>query len=360
MPDPVPSLLVVISAHGYGHLSQIAPVIDGLYRVVPALEVTVQTEIPQRLIARRLDSPFSQVEQTADIGMLMAGPTVIRWEDSLAAYRQFHRDWDHHMQRQLAVFDDVRPDLVLTDIPYLPIEAATQRGIRVAAYSSLNWADIIDVNAVIAGKMQDELKQMRDAYQQAEYFIQPEPSMPMTWLRNRCPVGPVMRVGENIRDRIDADLGLKAGDRLVLASLGGIPLDTPLACWPRLPGVHWMIADSPTVDRDDIHLWDEQRYRFIDVLASADLVITKPGYGMFTEIAAVGVPALNIARPDWGETAVLEAWLAKHVALRTIPLAQLLAGEITAEVEELLEAPRGEPVAPTGIAEAVAMLAPML
>lgn len=292
--------------------------------------------------------------------MLMAGPTVIRWEDSLRAYQAFHRDWDKQLRTQCEILDAQRPDLVLTDVPYLPIVAASACDIPAIAYSSLNWVDIIEVNTAIAAQMRSELAVMRDAYQQAACFIQPEPSMPMPWLRNRRAVGPVMLIGENQRPRLDADLGLGAGDKLVLVSLGGIPLDRPLTHWPTIPGVHWVIADSLAVVRDDIHQWNESRYRFIDMVASADLVITKPGYGMFTEIAAVGVPTLNIARADWGESAVLEAWLGKHVALQTVPLAQLLAGDIADEVAALLQAQRGTPVAPSGITEAVSLLLPWL
>ncbi len=356
----MPSLYVVISAHGYGHLSQITPVINGLHARVANLQVTVQTEIPRPLIEKRLSCPFDQVEHTADIGMLMAGPTVICWEDSLHAYQAFHRDWDGQMRQQRAIFDARRPDLLLTDIPYLPIVAARESGIPAVAYSSLNWVDILEVNSAIASQMRPELAMMRDAYQQAACFIQPEPSMPMSWLENRRPVGPVMLVGENRRTDLDADLGLAQGDKLVVVSLGGIPLDSPLANWPQLPGVHWIIADSPTVQRGDIHRWDESRYRFIDMVASADLVITKPGYGMFTEIAAVGVPTLNIARADWGESAVLEAWLGRHVALKTVPLAQLLGGDVADEVSALLQAQRGIPVPPSGIDEAVELLLPLL
>ncbi len=354
----MPRLHVVVSAHGYGHLAQIAPVIDGLHAAIADLDVTVQTEIPRALIEKRLDCPFRQVARTADIGMLMDGPTVIRWEESLRAYQAFHRDWDDHLRAQTAIFSAHRPDLVLTDIPYLPLVAAKSLGIPAVAYSSLNWVDIIEVNERIADRMRPELATMRDAYRQADCFIQPEPSMPMPWLEKRCPVGPVMRVGENIRPRIDADLGLAPDDRLVLVSLGGIPLADRLECWPALPGVHWMIADSATQARDDVHLWSEAQYRFIDVLASADLVITKPGYGMFTEIAAVGLPALNIARPDWGESAVLEQWLGARATLRTIPLEQLFEGDIAAEVTELLAVDRATPTLPTGIAEAVALLQP--
>jgi UDP-N-acetylglucosamine:LPS N-acetylglucosamine transferase len=37
---------------------------------------------------------------------------------------------------------------------------------------------------------------------------------------------------------------------------------------------------------------------FVEIVASADIVITKAGYGIITEVAAAGVPALFIRRDD--------------------------------------------------------------
>ena len=316
--------------------------------------------MPEATVKRRVVCPFELVNHTADIGMLMSGPTIIRWEDSLQAYRKFHRHWDEHMASQAAILQQHKPDLVLTDIPYLPLAAAADLGIPAMAYSSLNWVDIIEANPDIAARMQPELETMRNAYQQAECFMQPEPSMPMPWLTERCPIGPVMEVGKSLRRRLIEDLGIDSAQKLVLVSLGGIPLASPLSHWPQIPGVHWLIPDSHGASRADIHAWDDDRYKFTDLIASVDLIVTKPGYGMFTEIAACGVPALNVARPDWGETEVLERWISRHVPFTTIPLEQLLQGEIASEITELLAAPKGKPVAPTGIAEAVERLAPQL
>ncbi len=46
-----------------------------------------------------------------------------------------------------------------------------------------------------------------------------------------------------------------------------------------------------------------------ELLASADLVITKPGYGTFVEAACHGVPVLYLERPDWPEAPALCDWL---------------------------------------------------
>ncbi len=316
--------------------------------------------MPASLVARRITCPFELLEATADLGMLMSGPTSIRWEDSLMAYQDFHSRWDEHLETQRAIFKRYRPDLVLVDIPYLPVVAAEEAGIPAVAFSSLNWVDIIEANQDIARQMRPELAVMRKAYQMAEYFIRCEPAMPMSWLTNRRPVGPVMVVGRDIRQQLTADLGIDPGQKLVLVSLGGIPLHTELDRWPEIPGVQWLLPDSQAETRPDVHVWQDDRYSFVDLIASVDLVITKPGYGMFTEIAACGVPTLNIARPDWGETEVLEQWLEQQVALLTIPLQQLLQGDIDEEIRRLLVAPRGRPVAPSGIAQAVELLAPWL
>lgn len=359
MPD-LPSLLIVISAHGFGHLSQISPIINGLYEHVPNLRITIQTEMPEATVKRRVSCPFTLVNHTADIGMLMSGPTVIRWEDSLQAYRRFHRHWHEHMDSQSAILQKHQPDLVMTDIPYLPLAAAADLGIPAIAYSSLNWVDIIEANPDIAARMQPELETMREAYGRAECFIQPEPSMPMPWLAERCPIGPVMEAGESLRQHLIEDLGIDSAQKLVLVSLGGIPLASPLSHWPKIPGVHWLIPDSHGAARADVNAWEDDRYKFTDLIASVDLVVTKPGYGMFTEIAACGVPALNVARPDWGETEVLERWIKRHVPFKTVPLNRLLQGEISSEITALLDAPRGRPIEPTGIRDAVKRLAPRL
>jgi len=72
--------------------------------------------------------------------------------------------------------------------------------------------------------------------------------------------------------------------------MGGMEFRLPVQQWPHLPGIRWIVPQAWDVRRDDTTTFESLQLAFTDVLASCDAVITKPGYGMFTEAACNGVP----------------------------------------------------------------------
>ena len=91
---------------------------------------------------------------------------------------------------------------------------------------------------------------------------------------------------------------------------------------------------------------------FIDLLASCDALIAKPGYGSFVEAACAGIPVLYLPRDNWPEVVHLTAWLHDHA--RCIPLSKssYLQGTITTALEKVVSYDRLTPPKPTGITEA--------
>ena len=82
-----PHLLLAVSGHGYGHLAQCAPVINALWDRVPALRVTVCSQLERVVIAGRLDRhPEPDALKGKVLGQpiwrLLGGPT----RDSVPAY----------------------------------------------------------------------------------------------------------------------------------------------------------------------------------------------------------------------------------------------------------------------------------
>ena len=75
------------------------------------------------------------------------------------------------------------------------------------------------------------------------------------------------------------------------------------------------------------------------VLASCDAVITKPGYGMFTEAACNGVPVLYVTRRDWPEEPCLVQWLRQNAACLEVERGMLLAGELGDALQQLWALP---------------------
>jgi UDP-N-acetylglucosamine:LPS N-acetylglucosamine transferase len=102
--------------------------------------------------------------------------------------------------------------------------------------------------------------------------------------------------------------------------------------------------------------WESFGLPFNDLLCSADAVITKPGYGTFTEAACNGIPVLYQRRGDWPEQEPLIAWLQEKARCAEVSARQLTAGEIGNALRELWARPAPIPPEPTGAAEAAAML----
>ncbi|MGF1548197.1 MAG: hypothetical protein ACFCUG_12810 [Thiotrichales bacterium] len=351
----MPHLWLALSAHGYGHLAQAAPVVNALAESLPDLRLTVQTELPLALLHDRLRAPVTRVPYPADVVIPMSGPTAVRWREAAAAYRAFHADWNARLARQRQLLSAAAVDCVLADVPYLPLAAARGLGIPALALCSLNWVDIIEAAPTPDLGLEAVLAEMRTAYLGCEVFIQPEPSMPMTWLPQRHPVGPVALRGTSHRATLFERLNLPAQTRLVVVSLGGIPAP-PVQQWPCLPDVHWLIPAAWTLPRSDTTPLESLPYAFRDLMASADLIVTKPGYGTFVEAAALGLPVLYVERDDWAESACLETWLRQHLPSSRISLDQLCTGTIAIEVRLLLAKVRPTPVYPRGIDEAVRLL----
>ncbi|OIQ83842.1 hypothetical protein GALL_343610 [mine drainage metagenome] len=353
--DKQSHLLVCISAHGFGHVAQTAPIINELHARLPNVRITVRSMVRLEYLRSRIHAPFDRVGDSgdaSDIGMLMSSALDVDAEASADAYRAFHRDWEASVMHEAAALRELKPDFVLANVGYLPLAGAHHAGIPCAAMSSLNWADIF---AHYCGRLaggRQVIAQMGDSYGGAGAFLRLTPGMPMDERYHPHEIGPVADVGRFRRDEINARLNLTPDRKVVLVSLGGVAGRLPTDRWPRLPGVSWLVPASWRSTHPDACTLESLGMPFGDILASIDTLICKPGYGSFVEAACSGVPVLYSRRDDWPETAVLAAWLDRHAACREVSRTALEEGGFAEVLQLLLVRPRPQPVAPAGIVEA--------
>jgi hypothetical protein len=252
------------------------------------------------------------------------------------------------------------PDLVLANIPWLLLQAAHQAGIPAVALCSLSWAAIHTAYCGRRGEHAAILAQMQAGYRAAGRFIAPVPALPMPELDNYHPVGPIAQAAVPRRAALREALALPAAARTVLVALGGIGSRLPLDNWPRIDGVVWLFPGALDRQRDDFFAMPEGPMAFVDVLASVDAVLTKPGYGTYVEAVCSGVALLSLERPDWPETVHLNAWASRHGRLEVITLEQFAAGSFAAVLQALWRQPLKPPPGATGAREAADLLAAML
>ncbi len=356
----MPHLYLAITAHGYGHLAQVGPVVAALAAYLPGLRVTVHSELPPQVLAAWLPAGFRQLDGAADPGMVMAGPLQVCWAESVAAYEAFLATAPRRLASLRRLFLADPPDLVLADVPWLPLLAARDLDIPAVALSSLNWHDILVEGAGFYRVSPALREHLAAGYRAADLFIRPTPSMPMAWLENARGVGPIARLGRNRAAQLRRQLRLSALTPLVLMQFGGIAAAPQWLRGAPPAGTHWLVPPGSGKTGAGVTPYAALDLPFQDLVASVDLLVTKPGYGSFVEAAGHGLPVLYLGRDDWPETPYLVEWLGRQVPSAAVAAATLGGGELATQVQRLLAAGRSPPVAPTGVVTARDMLLPLL
>lgn len=390
LPKDGPHLLLAVSSHGFGHLSQVAPVVNQLRLLIPQLRVTVRGAFPENQIRTRVLQPDLLQSVADDFGMVMKDALTIDVAASLAAYQTFHLQWDQKVEQLAQELTDMEVDLVLADIPYLTLAAAQQAKIPCIALCSLNWADILEyslsqISAKDVAKDQDFARliatgativgQIRAIYQAANQFLLPAPSMPIHTLSNTLAIGPVCTPGSNRRALLALNTKTNTNTKtsttsnedcwFVLVGMGGMPFELNIDAWPNhLLGksLYYIVADNVAQFSAHPNVIAESKtgLSYSDLVASADLIITKPGYGMFVEAAAAGVPVLYVERKDWPEALALTSWLESVAHCEEITSATLRSGDFKTAMQNLLRLGRYTPIPPTGNMQAAKRLAQYL
>ncbi len=319
--------------------------------MLPDLRLTIVSTVPAAHLRSRIHGDFEKIEEAVDFGMIMASALDVLADESLVAYREFHRDWHGKVAREAERIRSLAPDLVLSNVAYLPLAAARAAGVRGIAMCSLNWLEIFRHYCGQLPGAQSIVGQMREAYAAAD-FLRVTPGMAMADLPRVESIGPIARIGQSRRPEIAARLNLAPQEKLVLVSMGGIATASPLANWPHMKRVRWLVPRDWHVERTDVALLESLDMDFTDVLASCDVFINKPGYGSFAEAACNGVPVLYVSRHDWPEEPYLVSWLAQHGHCAKITREQFERGELQAALGGLLAAAHPPAVKPDGIDQA--------
>ena len=334
-------LFADVSAHGFGHLAQAAPVLNRLAEVLPGLRLTLRSGLPGEKLRQRIRAPFVHIAAASDFGYLMIDALRIDLAATAAAYRTAHADFAARVAAEAALLRELRADAVFADVSYLPLAGAALAGIPAAALCSLNWADLFlhyFGDAAWAAPIHAE---MLAAYRSAT-FLRTTPGMPMPSLDRQLVIGPIASHGKERRAELLGKLGAgeaAPGSRIVLLALGGIPTRLPVEDWPVLPDTRWLVPAAWNIQRDDMHAFEPLGWEFADLLRSVDAVVTKPGYGTFAEAVCNGTAVIYQRRDDWPEQEYLIDWLQANGRCAAIAAADLAAGNLGAALEACLSAP---------------------
>lgn len=309
-------LWCAISGHGFGHLSQTAPLLNQLVKQKPAIEIHLVTALPHAVLARTFNFPFTVTNRRQDVGLVQPDPMQVDLLGTAAAIRSLHSNWNNLIEAEQQELLSWKPDLVLSNIAYLPIAAASALQIPTVAISSLTWDAVL---AAYYSRKDPEIEQwwrlMRHAYGQATLALMPTPAIiEGTPFQQIEPIQPLTTLGKRQRSELRHHLGIAADDErpLILVSLGGIPAQhLPVEILAEESRYHWLV-DVPIPTQQN-HLYEINKllktWSFSSISASVDGVVSKPGYGMAIASAAQQIPFLYLRRGKFPDEPLICTWL---------------------------------------------------
>ena len=327
-------LLVDISGHGFGHLAQVAPVLNELAGREIEIRITIRTSLPEDLLRSKIFLIFDYIQMELDKGMIMSDAMGVNPEASYDWYEQFHDSYELTLQKQSQLLKTLKPDLLFADIPYISLDAAHLLGIPCIALCSLNWADIFYAYCKHQHKSDSIYQQILAAYNKADSFLQPTPSMDMPEIFNSKAIDPISQQGN--KQRLSTHIDAKQRDKFVLVSLGGIDTQLAIDTLPIIENVKWIVPNTTTSTRADVFSQSLFQIPYINLLSSVDLILTKTGYGTMVEAVTHQIPMLCIERPDWPEQTNLFAWCQQHGYFDAISRQQLTEKEFPQRVKAML------------------------
>jgi len=360
----MPLIWAAISAHGFGHAAQVVPVLNALGRLVPDLRALLRTTVPVSFFKDRLSIPWELSPVQQDVGCLQDGPLTIDVEATWQEHDRFHATWADRVQTEATAMRAARPGVVIADTPYLAAAAGAAAAIPTFALASFTWDLVLaDYPAAPLIDKQALLHAIRQAYGQADLALRIAPAPRLAIFKRTIDIDPIAEPAPSARDRLNKLLALRPGERTVLVGFGGIPMTSlPFADLERLSSYRFLF-DGPIPPNSARFVSTKTLpFSFKTLMASVDVIMTKPGYGTIVEAVALQTPVVYVRRYNFADEPPIVEFLHRYGRGIELSMDDFLNARWKQALEKSLAMPAQKTSTPpsTGAMQAATFLAPYL
>ena len=356
----MPLIWCSISGHGYGHAAQVAPVLNALGRLMPNFSAVLRTTVPAGFFESRLTIPWQVSPAQQDVGCIQDGPLKIDVAGTWAAHRTLHADWKHKVEAEAALIRAAAPNCVLSDISHLGVAAGAAAGIPTIGLSSLSWDLVLEPLAdPSVGEQAEIIREIREAYAQADCFLRVAPGLIVTAFRNVLDIGPIAEPAAPQTTRLRAAIGAAPLDRIILAGFGGIALHGfPFEAMEQMHPYRFLVDGHVPPGFSRVVSLATVGLPFREVLASVDMVLTKPGYGTIVEAVALGTAVVYVRRYNFADEPPLVDHLHHYGRGAELSLSDFLDGRWEQAIRQAFgqPVPQAPPPSLSGAADAAQVL----
>ncbi len=329
------TVVFYVSDHGLGHASRQIEIINALSET--DVRVIVRTTAPRWLFERTLRRAAALDEVRTDTSIVQLDSLRLDVARTIEEATLFYTDLDTRAETEAAWLRAHPVSLILTDTPPLGCAAAARAAIPCVVVGNFTWDWIYAGYPDQLGDVPWLVPTLERAYAQANAAWRLPMSGGFTTIDDVVDVPFVARHARHEPRAVRLALGLPLDRPLVLTSFGGYGIDRPDAVTVDAGDCALVTTGAGRGDLtlrtsrgapfrvDEAHLYDAG-YRYEDLVAAVDVVVTKPGYGIIAECIANDTAILYTSRGNFIEYDRLVEEMPRYVACEYIAQADLFAG----------------------------------
>ena len=348
------AIIFYVSGHGYGHASRVIEVINALLARRPETRIGVRTAAPRWLFDLTVKGRITFSHLETDTGVVQVDSVTLDEADSIRRAAAFHSDLVTRAATETRVLRELNAGLVVGDIPPLAFAVGHAAGVPSIAIGNFTW-DWIYGDYPRVRLAPSLLPAIRGAYAKANMALRLPMHGGFESFSNIKDIPFIARHATKSREEVAKALKLPTDKPIVLVSFGGYglsALDTePLSKFKKYTVVTTTTTPLSRTKKDAserkgsfISLAEEAVYdagvRYEDLVAAADAVVTKPGYGIIAESIANDTAILYTSRGHFPEYDVLVKEMPQYLRTAFIDQNDLFAGKWEAPLDKLLAQPK--------------------
>ncbi len=335
--------------------------LNALGRKIPGLRTILRTTVPASFFQDRLIIPWELSPVQQDIGCIQQGPLTIDVDATWKEYARFHATWGNRIQAEVEAMRQARPNLILADTPYLAIAAGAQAGIPTVGLANFTWDLVLSgLPAPPDIDGQPLVRAIREAYARADLALRITPSPHLDIFDPLVDIGPICEPASSARESLLARLRLSPGERAVLIGFGGVPLvSLPIAELETLTGYRFLFDGPVPPNSTRFVSTHSLPFSFKTLLASVDIIMSKPGYGTLVETVALNTPLVYVRRYNFADEQPLVDYVHRYGRGVELAGADFAAGRWEPALRAVggLPAPSTPPPSASGAEDAADLLA---
>jgi hypothetical protein len=337
-----------VSGHGFGHSTRTAEVLRAVRERAPAVPLAVVTSAPERLYREAVPGEILYRGVACDVGLAQRGALVIDEAGTLDAWRTFQAERPRRLAAEVAWLRGAGARAVLADIPPLAFDAAAEAGVPAIGLGNFSWDWIYRHLARREPGLEEAAADSARSYGRASLLLELPFAGDLSAFPQRERIPLVARRPRVSREEARRRLDLP-GLPVVLLSFGGLGLTGfDPAVLATLPEFHFLTSAPAGVGPANVQVLDRPELEavglgYVDLVAAADVVVTKPGYGIVADALAARTRMVYTERGDFPEYPILVAGMSRFLPCRHVSNVELAAGRLGPALSEVLDEPWPEP-----------------